>query len=155
MWELFRKEKPMNFKSVTIDEYCPTVTYDFKIKNLRDTHLIDILVISFHGTYRYGSAGSPDAGLIKGIVTTGLSVFNPFSLLIDLSDLEYNWGDNLDLSFEETGHITTVVLVGEKCRRAMSTLFFGIDSDKDIVDNDFFYDSFDKAIEKLKGKGHN
>jgi hypothetical protein len=142
----------MNFKSVTIDEYCPTITYDFKITNLRDTHLIDILIITFHGNYRYGSAGSSDAGLIKGIVTTGLSVFNPFSILIDLSDLEYNWGDNLDLSFEETGYTTTAVLVGEKCRRAMSTLSFGIDTDKDIVDNVLFFDSFDNAIEMLKRK---
>lgn len=152
MWRLFKKDKLMNLKSVTIDEYCPTITYDFKIQNLRDTHLIDILVVSFHGTYRDGSAGSPDAGLIKGIVTTGLSVFDPFSLIIDLSDLEYNWGDDLDLSFEETGHTTTVVLVGEKCRRAMSTLMFGVDTDKEIVDNEFFFDSFDKAIDKLKRK---
>jgi hypothetical protein len=152
MWRLFKKGKPMNLKSVTIDEYCPTITYDFKIQNLRDTYLIDILVISFHGTYRDGSAGSPDAGLIKGIVKTGLTVFAPFSLLIDFSDLEYNWGDNLDLSFEETGNTTTVVLVSEKCRRAMSTLSFGVDTNKDIVDNEFFFDSFDKAIDKLKSK---
>jgi hypothetical protein len=142
----------MNLKSVTIAEYCPTITYEFKIQNLRDTHLIDILIVSFHGTYREGSAGSPDAGLIKGIVTTGLSVFDPFSILIDLSDLEYNWGDNLDLSFEETGQTETVILVGEKCRRAMSTLYFGIDTDKDIVDNEFFFDNFDEAIAKLKSK---
>ena len=142
----------MNFISVTIDEYCPTITYDFKIKNLRDTHLIDILVISFHGAYRDGSAGSPDAGLIKGIVKTGVSVFDPFSLLIDLSDLEYNWGDNLDLSFEEAEPTRTVVLVGEKCRRAMSTLYYGINTEKDIVDNEFFFDNFDKAFEKLTTK---
>lgn len=142
----------MNFQSVTIDEYCPTITYDFKIKHLRDTHLIEILIISFHGKYRDGSTGNSDAGLIKGIVTTGLSVFDPFSLLIDLTDLEYNWGDNFDLSFEETEPTTTVILVGEKCRRAMSTLTFGIDTYKDIVDNNFFFDDFDKAIEKLKNK---
>jgi len=152
MWRLFKKDKPMNFKSVTIDEYCPTITYDYKIKNLRDTHLIDILVISFHGAYRDGSTGSPDAGLIKGIIKTGVSVFDPFSLLIDLSDLEYNWGDNLDLSFEAAEPTTTVVLVGEKCRRAMSTLYNGINTDKDIVDNEFFFDNFDKALEKLKSK---
>ncbi|MEQ1665521.1 MAG: hypothetical protein ABL927_09125 [Bdellovibrionales bacterium] len=142
----------MNLKSVTIDEYCPTITYDFKIQNLRDTHLIDLLVVSFHGTYRDGSAGSPDAGLIKGIVKTGLSVFDPFSLLIDLSDLEYNWGDNLELSFEETVYTKIVILVGEKCRRALSTLWYGMHTDKDIVDNELFFDSFEKAIDKLRSK---
>ena len=58
----------------------------------------------------------------------------------------------LDLSFEEAEPTTTVVLVGEKCRRAMSTLSNGINTDKDIVDDDFFFDNFDKALEKLKSK---
>lgn len=142
----------MNFQPVSIEKYCPSITYDFRIKKLRNTQLVDILIISFHGSYRYGSAGSPDAGLIKGIITTGLSIFKPFSLLIDLSDLEYNWGDNLDLSFSETGETNTVVLIGQKCRRGLSTLSFGIDSTQDIVDNNFFFDSFDKAIEKLENK---
>jgi len=142
----------MSFKSVTIEEYCPTITYDFKIRHFRNTHLVDILIISFHGTYRDGAAGSPDAGLIKGIVTTGISVFDPFSLLIDLSDLKYDWGDNLGLYFAEAESTTTVVLVGEKCRRAMSTLAFGLGTDKDIVDNEFFFDIYEKALEKLINK---
>jgi hypothetical protein len=142
----------MDFQPVFIDKQCPTITYDFKIKYLRETHPVDILVISFHGKYRDGSAGKSDAGLIKGIIATGLSVFRPFSLLVDFTDFEYNWGDDFDLSFEETEPATSVILIGEKCRRAMSTLTFGIDTDKDIVDNEFFFDNFDKAIEKLKSK---
>ncbi len=142
----------MNFQLVTIDEYCPTLTYDFRIKHLRDTHLVDILIISFHGNYRDGSTGKSDAGLIKGIITTGLSVFRPFSLLIDFTDFEYNWGDDFNLSFEETEPTASVILIGEKCRRAMSTLTFGMATDKDIVDNEFFFDDFDKAIDKLESK---
>lgn len=152
MWRLFKKEKSMNFKAVAIDKYCPTITYNFRIKNLRDTHLVEILIISFHGNYRNGSWGNPDAGLIKGIITTGLSVFRPFSLLVDFSNFEYNWGDDFDLSFEETASTTTVILVGEKCRRAMSTLTFGLNTEKDVVDNEFFFDNFDKAIDRLKSK---
>ena len=142
----------MSFQPISLDQYCPTISYSFKIAHLRDTHLVDILVISFIGKYRYGSAGSPDAGLIKGIVKTGVSVFDPFSVLIDLSNLEYSWGDNFELFFEEAEPKKTVVLVGEKCRHAMSTLAFGVDTNKDIVDNDFFFDDYDKAIAKLKEK---
>jgi hypothetical protein len=142
----------MDFQIVNIDDYCPTITSDFKIKHFGDTHLIDILIISFHGKYREGSAGNPDAGLIKGIIATGISVFDPFSVLIDLTDLEYNWGDALDLSFEGTESTTTVVLVSDKCRRAMSTLFHGINTVNDIVDNDFFFDDFDNALNKLISK---
>jgi len=139
----------MPFKSVSLENYCPTLSYKFKIKQLRDTHLIDILVISFHGNYRYGSAGKPDAGLIKGLIKTGGSVFDPFSIIIDFRELEYNWGDDLDLSFEEAAPIKAVVVVGDKCRKAMSTLLFGENSNEDLVDNVFFFDDFEKAIETL------
>jgi hypothetical protein len=61
-------------------------------------------------------------------------------------------GDDFDLSFEETQPTTSVVLIGEKCRRAISTLTFGMDTDKDIIDNEFFFDNYDKAIDKLKSK---
>jgi hypothetical protein len=140
----------MTFRLVSLKEYCPTLTYEFKIKNLRDTGLIDILIISFQGEYRYGSGGSPDAGFIKGIIKTGVSVFDPFSVLIDFTDLEYSWGDNFDLSFEEVESIKMVVVVGNKCRKGMSTLRFGMEATRDIVDNVFFFDNFEKAINILK-----
>lgn len=142
----------MSFQSITVQEYCPSINYSFKIQNLRDTKLIDILIISFQGKYRNGSSGSPDAGLIKGIVKLGVCVFDPFGLIIDLRDLEYNWGDDFDLIFEEEMHINSVLLIGEKCRKAMSTLMFGIHSEKDIVDNIFFFDDYDKALARLNDK---
>ena len=142
----------MNFKKVSLAEYCPSVTYQFQVSNLRDTHLVETLIISFHGSYRYGSAGRSDAGLIKGIIKTGITVFDPFAVLIDFSDLEYTWGDNLDLSFEETDSTPTAILVSDKCGRAMSTLEFGLDTPKDIVDNELFFDNYEKALEKLQNR---
>lgn len=140
----------MNFQPITIEEHCPTMTYDFKVSYLRDTYLVDILIISFHGEYRYGSGGSPDAGLIRGIIKTGVSVFHPFGVIINFTDFEYNWGDDLDLSFEEAGPTSTCVVVGEKCRAAFSTLEFGVESTQDIVDNKLFFDNIDEAIAALK-----
>lgn len=140
----------MDFKILKLEAVCPTLSYEFKFLNLRDTQLVDILIISFHGKYRDGSAGRPDAGLIKGIIKTGLSVLNPFSLLIDLSGMEYNWGDDFDISFEEAEGVKTVVMVGDKCRMAMSTLAFGVNTQRDIVDNEFFFEDFNLAIAKLK-----
>ena len=142
----------MTFQPISVDDICPTISYNFKCTYYKKTPHIDILIISFHGKYRDGSTGSADAGLIRGILKIGAEAFIPFSILIDLADLEYEWGDNLDLAFEDAEPVTTVVLVGEKCRKAMSTLAFGIDTDKDIVDNDFFFDDFQKAIEKLQKK---
>jgi len=39
----------MSLQPISLDQYCPTISYSFKIAHLRDTHLIDILVISFNG----------------------------------------------------------------------------------------------------------
>jgi hypothetical protein len=144
----------MAFQTITLAEYCPSIEYKFMFEPLRDTDLINILIISFHGNYRDGSTGRADAGFIKGIVTTGIAVFDPFSVLIDLSDLVYEWGDNLDVDFEETGNTRTAVLVGSGCRRAMSTLCFGVDTTKDIVDNSMFFDEEEKALEKLRKRDY-
>ncbi|MEO8406103.1 MAG: hypothetical protein ABI480_15955 [Chitinophagaceae bacterium] len=139
----------MIFESTSIDKFCPTLRYDFKFTKHKAGFLIDVLVISFHGKYRNGSAGHPDAGLISGIFKLGVEVFDPFSVLVDISGLEYEWGDDLNLIFPDDNCANIVVLVGNKCRRAISTLLFGLDTDKDIVDNDYFFDDFDKAISKL------
>lgn len=139
----------MNFIPVRISSYCSTIEYKFQISYLRNTNLINVLIISIEGKYRNGSAGSPDAGYIRGIIKMGVEVFDPFFVIIDFSNLEYNWGDDFDLSFSETGNIKTSVVVGSKCRYAMSTLNFGLNTNKDIVDNDFFFESLQDALEKI------
>ena len=140
----------MIFKSVKIEDYCPTITTHFKIAHLRNTHLVETLIVSFKGQYRLGSSGSPDAGFIKGFVKTGVEVFDPFELVVDLTDLEYQWGDDIDLTFGGLFIQKIVVVVGEKCRKALSTLLLGLDSDNDIVDNDYYFDNMEEALLKLK-----
>lgn len=140
----------MVFKAITIENYCPTISYSFKVKYLNNTQIVDILVVSIHGKYRDGSAGRADAGLIKGIVDTGVFMFKPSSVLIDFSDLEYNWGDNIDMDFEEIKPTRFVILVSEKCRTGLSSLLFWLNTDKDIVDNKLFFDNFEEAISELK-----
>ena len=44
------------------------------------------------------------------------------------------------------------MIVGEKNRKALSTLIYGMETEKDIVDNKFYFDDFEKGIEKLKRK---
>ncbi|MCG2612810.1 hypothetical protein LZZ85_00905 [Terrimonas sp. NA20] len=139
----------MAFKQTSLSGTCPTLTYRFAIQQLRNTHLVELLLISFHGEYRYGSAGKEDAGLIRGIIKTGVAVYDPTSIIIDFRDMEYTWGDNFDLSFEDAESSRVVVVVGDKCRKAMSTLAFGIDTKQDIVDNVLFFDDFDSALLKL------
>lgn len=137
------------FQPISLKEECPQLSYEFSVSKFSD-HLIDTLVISFKGKYRDGAAGRPDAGLMKGIVETGLAVWDPFSVLIDLRELEYSWGDNIDSVFASIVRYSSAVLVSYKNRRGLSTLEFGTGTRKDIVDNDFFFDNFEAAIKKIK-----
>lgn len=70
-------------------------------------------------------------------------------MVVDLSDLEYEWGNNLDLEFQLNGYCPCAIVVGAKCRRGISTLNFGIDTERDIVDNTRFFDDLARAIKHV------
>ncbi|MBO9658124.1 MAG: hypothetical protein J7527_04800 [Chitinophagaceae bacterium] len=137
-----------SFLPVSIQEICPTLSYSFECRYSGIAQFVDILLIRFSGKYRYGSAGSDDALLIDGVIKMGMTLFDPNALIIDLREMSYEWGDNLDLSFGSSAVKTTVV-VGVKCRKAMSTLAYGLESKQDIVDNDFFFDDLEAAISNI------
>lgn len=123
---------------ITVQEICPTLSYSFMCTYFHASDRVNILVVVFHGQYSRGSAGYEDSLLIEGVVKMGTSLFDPSGILLDFRDMSYEWGDDLDLSFAYSP-IKTVAVVGEKCRQAMSTLAFGLDSKQDIVDNESFF----------------
>lgn len=140
---------------VTIEEVCPSIGSTFHIRKLRDTQVNDLLIVAVHGTYRKGSAGRSDAAYIKGIVELANGLLNPHMVVVDLSDLNYEWGDNMDLEFS-LSDIPVAVVVGPRNRNALSTLTFGINSKKDIVDNVYYFGDVQSAIryvEKLDQAG--
>jgi len=149
--KLLRKgEQNKKFRPVNLEEECNGMTCDFSVINFRDTHLIDILLVKFTGEYRSGSQGKSEQGYLVGMVKLGIEVFRPFKIAIDIQDVKYEWGDDMELLFDAPDQLKTVVIIGELNRRAISTLLYGIDTDKDVVDNKFFFDDFEAALEKLK-----
>ncbi|MCE7995231.1 MAG: hypothetical protein HEP71_24855 [Roseivirga sp.] len=144
------KGDKQSFRSVLLKEECNGMTCDFSVINMRDTHLIDILLIKFSGEYRPGSQGKAESGYLVGMVKLGIEVWRPFKVAIDLQDVKYEWGDDMALLFDAPEDLKTVVIVGKDNKRAISTLLYGIDTDKDAVDNKFFFDEFARAIDKLK-----
>ncbi|MBK8975658.1 MAG: hypothetical protein IPM29_07010 [Planctomycetes bacterium] len=56
---------------------------------------VTVAVVSFAGTYRPGSAGTPDAALMVAVLGASLAHCHPDAVIIDLSDLTYSWGDGL------------------------------------------------------------
>lgn len=137
-------------KKVSFEQECPSIKYEFEIINEKGTYFPDTLVIKFNGKYRDGSSGDNDAKLMKGIILTALDIWQPRTFLLDLTDFEYNWGDYIDYIFDEEKNKKLVVVIGDKNRRALSTLSNGENSGKDIVDNEFYFDNRETALLKLR-----
>jgi hypothetical protein len=57
-------------------------------------------LIRFSGTYRHGSSGSDDAMFIRWRINEFCDLQMPdrvAGLVVDLTDLDYQWGDDLDV----------------------------------------------------------
>ncbi|MCM3342457.1 hypothetical protein M3650_28495 [Paenibacillus sp. MER TA 81-3] len=81
----------------------------------------DMMVLQFTGNYGYGSEGNSDAAYMKAIATAALSVWEPTALIINLSELTYEWGDRLEEIFYIGTHqyddtpFPTALVVGPDC----------------------------------------
>ena len=142
----------MILKKVNLEETWNGMTCEFFTQNLRDTHLIDILHIKFSGTYRLGSAGKTELGYMTGNYELGKAIWRPFKIILDISNVEYEWGDDMELLLDISDPKSSVIIVGDKNRKAISTLIYGIDTKKDIVDNKFYFDNLEKGVQELKRK---
>src|SRR5262245_38560384 len=88
------------------------------------TPFLSIIHVAFAGDYRSGSAGTPDAHFIEGMLRTVDAVWRPSAMILDLRDLRYEWGDEMSLVLEPPTDIYAIV-VSPKCEPAISTLCYG------------------------------
>lgn len=144
-----KSDKNKLFKKVTLDETCNGMCCEFAVIKLRDIHLNDILVVTFSGVYREGSEGRAELGYILGMITLGTEVWNPFKIVIDIRKVTYTWGDDMLKLFNEPEHLQIVMIVSDYNKYAISTLLNRGDPEKDIVDNEFFFNDLDKGIGAL------
>lgn len=148
----WNSEYKMSLKKVDLEETCNGMACEYSTLNLKDTHLIDILCIKYTGKYRYGSLGKTELGYMIGKYELGKAVWTPFKIIIDISNVIYEWGDDMELLLHISDRKSSVMIVGKKNRKSLSTLMYGMETEKDIVDNKFYFDNFEKGIEKLKRK---
>ncbi|HWJ27479.1 MAG TPA: hypothetical protein VNS32_13120 [Flavisolibacter sp.] len=140
----------MHRRIVSFKQTCPLIEFAFELIHEKSSYFPQVLLIKVIGKYRDGSEGDDDAKLIKGMMVTGIDLWRPGSVLLDFTELQYEWGDYIDYVFEASDFNKPIaIVVGPKCRIAISTLIYGLDSDKDIVDNINFFDNADTAINKL------
>lgn len=106
-----------------------------------------VLVISFAGTYRDGAKGNPDGSFMFAMGNAGVEAFDPAAIVLDMSDLVYQWGDMLECVFDVGGQrrLPSSIVVGPQCRVAIGTLCFGIHSKKDACQQDEIFDTLEDA----------
>lgn len=139
-------------KKVDLGEACNGMTCEYSILKWKNKNLVDLLCIKFKGEYRPGSQGKSELGFMTGHFELGRAVWKPFKIIIDISEVIYEWGDDMEILLNISESKSSVMIIGEKNRRALSTLIYGRETKKDIVDNKFYFDNFDKGIEKLMRK---
>lgn len=145
-----KKKLPDKIKHVSLKEECNGMSCEYAIINLRDTHLVDILIVSFNGKYRDGSSGKAELGYLVGMVNLGIEVWKPFKVLIDIRNVTYSWGNDMEKLFAQNEHLNVVLVLSEKNIDAICTLINGLENEKKIIDQKFFFDDFHKALEMLK-----
>lgn len=115
----------------------------------------NILVVKYMGKYGFGSAGNDDARYMYAKAEYGLNIYEPNAVILDFSELEYQWGDMLELVFNVGSHqyihkaFPKALVLGEKCRAAIATLIHGND-EKTATSEDWIFDSFDEAWNYMK-----
>lgn len=107
-------------REVFITEACPTLGHAFLLAEGRSSDPRPILVIAFSGCYRHGSQGTSDAGYMAGVVALGCEVWEHQSLIIDLTQLSYRWGNDFGTGLGHPGEQPCVIVLGPQARAAES-----------------------------------
>lgn len=122
----------------------------------------EIGIVKFYGTYRIGSQGNPDAVFMRAVIHMFAEVCEPEAIILDLSELDYQWGDKMILilghliEFQDRPIIQATV-IGDKSREGIDSLVefeirlgtdYFVETRKSIFDN--LKDAHDYVEENLK-----
>src|ERR1051326_8385333 len=144
----------MSFREVTFQDASP-IKFSFSYKGReRGVAYSNVLVASFDGEYRSGSAGAPDAMLIRGVTQAAVTVWSPAGLVLDLSKLHYAWGDEMDMLLGPPDglEIPTAVVGSDICLPAIATLMFGMDTTKKATEQEGIFESLDEALAYVEAR---
>jgi hypothetical protein len=115
--------KNMNVEIYKLKNYV-TVDCDIGFISIEGTHS-KIGYFKAFGKYKSGSAGSSDAYHIRGMMAYAQERFYQRHWILDLSELEYEWGDEMELvlGLDEFEGVESVARVfGKSCMEAVATL---------------------------------
>lgn len=147
------KQGDMHLRNVNFDGF-NHLRYEFSLETTGKNPFWYTLIAKWVGTYREGSLGNPDAYYMRGLTKTALGVWQSAALILDLTELEYKWGDLLEMVFDvgEEEQKTTAIVVGLTCKPAISTLIWGVNSNRSATEHENIFDSVEEAWEYVRKK---
>jgi hypothetical protein len=145
------------------------IRHEFLIGKSQRTKYKEILVIKYSGEYGFGSRGNPDARFMCALAEAAISYYDPDGIVLDISELKYEWGDMLEMVFSlgakyyrhtakdkadqeskalyEMRAIPQATLIGPPCKEAVRTLLLGEDCDTSasLKEYAWLFENFDDA----------
>jgi hypothetical protein len=104
----------------------------------------EFLYVKFSGEYRAGAAGCPDAIFITSHLAADRSAWHSTSLIVDLSDLTYVWGDEMGWIYRASDEWKSLaIIVGDRSQAALKTL------DPDAFEQ-YCVPSLDDAVARIR-----
>lgn len=118
----------------------------------------NIFVIKYIGKHGVGAAGNGDAQDMYAKGEFGLDIFEPSGVILDFQELDYVWGDMLELVFDVGAYksinieFPKALVIGDNCAKAIGTLIHGIDSKESATTKEWIFDNFEEAWRYVDGK---
>ncbi|MEK5476302.1 hypothetical protein NYE70_05055 [Paenibacillus sp. FSL R5-0407] len=134
------------------------IQYEVHIGSSNVVNYLKIMVLKFIGEYGFGSAGNSDAIYMRAMGEAVLEAWNPGGLIIDLSELSYEWGDRLEDVFYIGSYkyrdkpFPIALIVGDKSEEAVRTLIVGINSNKALNEIGWVFRDLSSAWEYVESK---
>ncbi|MFB8372833.1 hypothetical protein [Paenibacillus taichungensis] len=132
--------------------------YEVHIGDSKSVEYCSIMILKFLGEYGYGSAGNSDAIYMCAIGEAVLEAWEPAGLILDFSELEYEWGDRIEnvlfIGKDKYRDIPfpAALIVGEHSKEAIRTLILGVYSDQTIEDIDWVHQDLNSAWAFIENK---
>lgn len=139
----------MNLRLVRLDD-ATAVRCEFQLETTGKNRFCYTLIARFVGEYRSGCAGRPDAAFIVGMATTAVELWHPAALVLDLSQLRYEWGDEMASVLTPDVPCKVAIVVGPGCGPAIATLMWGLNTNRNATEADGIFDCLEAAWEAVR-----
>lgn len=133
-------------REVRLADECPTIGHHFFLTGGDEEEFDQVLVAAFAGQYRDGSSGNSDATYMHGLLSLACQLWPHRGLVIDLSGLSYEFGDQILMVLAHPFGFPSALVVGPGCEAALATLITEECPATPVADLEWVFDTVDDAV---------